>query len=362
MSENQQPQPEQPAAPETPPRQDAKAEQAPRPSGWRFFNSGLVVALLALGLAGWQWVDAQHRMGQLEQALGKRLADFDAYNKQSRVLATQAQENTREALVKLGLLESKLADAQNQQVALEALYQELSRSRDEWTLADIEQMLSIASQQLQLSGNVKAALIALEAADARLQRADKPQFIGLRKAINKDIERLKALPFVDTVGISLRLDELIAEVDKLPLAFEAKPKAEAAAPEKTSGGGWWARLGRETWQDIKQLIQIKRMDEPNAPPLLPPSQAYFVRENLKLHLLTARIALLQRDEASYKADLKAARESLSRYFDVDDKATQAALTTLRQLANSPISIELPDISSSLDALRNYKLTHERGTH
>ncbi len=355
MSENQE---HQPGQPEEVPAEGKEAG----PSGWKFFNSALVIALIALALAGWQWVDSRHRVSQLEQTLGKRLADFDTYNKESRILATQAQENTREALVKLGLLESKVADSQNQQVALEALYQELSRNRDEWALADIDQILSIASQQLQLSGNVKAALIAMEAADSRLQRLDKPQFIGLRKAINKDIERLKALPFVDTVGISLRLDELIGEVDGLPLAFEAKPKAERAAPKEKAAGGWWAQLGWETWQDIKQLIQVRRMDQPDAPPLLPPSQAYFLRENLKLRLLTARIALLQRDEASYKADLKAAQEWLTRYFDTDSKATQAALATLRQLAGSPISIDLPDISGSLDAVRDYRLTHERGTH
>src|SRR5207342_1659331 len=105
-----------------------------------------------------------------------------------------AQEAAGDVQVKVGVLDDKLAQSQNQQVALESLYQELSRNRDDWSLAEIEQIVLIASQQLQLAGDVRAALLALQTADSRLQRLDKPQLIPLRKVIAKDIERLKALP------------------------------------------------------------------------------------------------------------------------------------------------------------------------
>lgn len=328
-------------------------------AGWsRYVNVSLVIAVLAFALAAWQWLDSRHRINEMEQSLVKRLTEFESSSKESRLLSSQAQEGTREALVKLGVLESKLIESQNQQVALEALYQELSRNRDEWALADIEQILSIASQQLQLSGNVKAALIAMQTADSRLQRLDKPQFIGLRKAINKDIERLKALPFVDTVGISLRLDQMIDTIDKLPLMLSTPPKDEKPAPKAKASSGWWAQLGREAWQDVTQLVQIRRIDHPEVP-LMSPSQSYFVRENTKLRLITARIALLQHDEQSFKADLKAAQEWVNRYFDNNAKITRMTQTTLRQIAESSVSIQLPDISESLAAINNYKLAHER---
>jgi len=349
---------------------DTNKEQEPvvaqkpvsRFSGWsRYVNASMVIAILALTFTAWQWFDSRHRINDIEQNLSKRLAEFESANKENQLLSSQAQEGTREALVKLGVLESKLIESQNQQVALEALYQELSRNRDEWALADIEQILSIASQQLQLSGNVKAALIAMEAAESRLQRLDKPQFIGLRKAINKDIARLKALPFVDTVGISLRLDEMIAKVDELPLPLETTSKKEdKLAPKEKIRGSWWAQIGQEAWQDMKQLVQIRRIEHPEVP-LLPPEQSYFLRENMKLRLLTARIALLQHDEQSYKADLMAAQEWLARYFDTNAKPARAAKNLLRQLAESPVSIQLPDISESLAAVQNYKLAHERGS-
>ena len=257
------------------------------------------------------------------------------------------------------MLESRVAESQNQQIALEALYQELSRNRDEWAYAEIEQSLFIATQQLALAGNVKAALIALQNADARLQRMDRPQVTALRKAINRDIERLKTVPHVDAVAISVRLDSLIGVVDRMPLAMEVRPQPEqpaGAAP--ASEGGWWTRVWRETWAELKQLVRVQHMNQPDVP-LLAPAQSYFLRENLKLRLLGARLALLSRDAESYKADLKAARDWLGRYYDKGNHDVAQALVALRNLHEADVSIEVPDISSTLEAMRAMRVTRER---
>ncbi|MHB8165492.1 MAG: uroporphyrinogen-III C-methyltransferase [Sulfuricella sp.] len=333
-------------------------ETRPAPAAASRFNLGLAVAVVALVLIGWQWLDSRQHSNALEQELGRRLAEFDSRNKESQIIAARAQEDSRQAMVKLGMLEQKLAESQNQQVALESLYQELSRNRDEWVLAEIEPILLIASQQLQLAGNPKAALIALQTADSRLQRLDKPQFTNLRKAIIKDIERLQALPTVDVVGYSLRLDSLANMVDDLPLVIGGELPAERVATKARGDEPPLVRLGREIWLDMKHLVRIQNMENPDAS-LLSPSQAYFLRENLRLRLLSARIALLRHDEVTYKADLKAIDAWLRRYFDVKAKPTQIALGVLKQLASGTLSIEMPDISTSLNALRNYKLMHER---
>lgn len=326
----------------------------------RHLNAALAVALLALVLAVWNWLNSHQGLNLLEQDLSKRLAEFDSRGRESHMLAAQAQEGAREAAVKLGLLEQKLAESQNQLLALESMYQELAKSRDEWVLAEVEQILLIASQQLQLAGNVKAALLALQTADSRLQRLDKPQFYVLRKAITRDIDRLRVAPSLDVTGTSLRLDGLVAAVDDLPLALESEPQADKGAVSKPAPAErGWKRLGREVWQDFMQLVRIRTVAQPDAP-LLSPTQSYFLRENLKLRLLSARLALLQRDDSSFKADLKASEAWLSRYFDTRAKPTMSALSTLRQLAASPVGAELPDISESLAAVRSYKLARERG--
>jgi uroporphyrin-3 C-methyltransferase len=186
---------------------------------------------------------------------------------------------------------------------------------------------------------------------------DRPQLTGLRRVIHQDIERLKAAPHVDVIGMALRLDNVMSTVATLPLAIEERVTAEVQ-PELPDSGGFWVGLWRETLHDLRELIRIQNTAKPEVP-LVSPEQAFFLRENLKLRMLGARLALLAHDEASFKADLKAASEWLTLYFDADNKAVAAAQTAVRQLAQSEVSIELPDISASLDAARNFKLVRER---
>jgi uroporphyrin-3 C-methyltransferase len=348
----------EPAAPDVPATPAAPAAPA-RAAVSRALIASLalaaLLAMLALALAGWNAYSNKQDIDGLRLELAKRLAEVEAQSKASRAAGDQLREATREASVKLGVLEGKLAESQSQQIALEALYQELSRNRDEWAFAEIEQTLLVASQQLQLAGNVRAALIALQAADARLQHMNRPQLLPLRKAISEDIARLKAAPFVDTVGLSVRLDTLIAAVDKLPLAAETRAAPTAAstaaganpAPAQSSA---WSRFSSEVWNDLKQLVRVQRVDGADVP-LIAPTQAYFLRENLKLRLLTARMALLTRDQSAFRSDLKTAREWLTRYFDARDNAVTSAAGALAGLQTSDVSIELPDLNATLNALR-----------
>jgi len=336
------------------------AAPSARPAAHRMPLGGIAMALsaLALLLLAWQWLDGRAERRALRQELAQRLAVMDTQNREGRLIAGQAQDSARELQVKLGVLEDKLARSQNQQVALETLYQELSRNRDDWSIAEIEQIVLIAFQQLQLAGDVRSALIALQTADSRLQRADKPQLVPLRRVIAKDIERLKAMPYVDTVGISVKLDGIQSQVDGLPLAMEVRPDAEKAAAAVTPADeSAWQRVAREAWTDFKQMVRLQKLDKSELP-LLAPEQAYFARENLKLRLLSARIALLQRDQTTFRADVKAAREWLNRYFDTQSTAVTSVLASLRELGDSPVDIDVPDIAGSLEAVRNYKLARD----
>jgi uroporphyrin-3 C-methyltransferase/uroporphyrinogen III methyltransferase/synthase len=257
------------------------------------------------------------------------------------------------------------------------MYQDLSKNRDEWALAEIEQVLSTASQQLQLAGNVQGALIALANADRSLSRSDKPQFINIRRAIARDIEKLKALPAVDQAGVALRLDNVIAQVDALPLLSDEKPALPAAgapalpAPRARARGkqapapepapltlgervtSTWRNWSHEMWDDIRQLIRVRSVDTPEAL-MLSPNQAWFLRENLKLRLLNARLALLSRNEATFRDDLNTAQDMLLKYFDTRARGTQTVQAALRQVQANNVAIDMPDLADSLNAVRNYK--------
>ncbi|HEU0283086.1 MAG TPA: uroporphyrinogen-III C-methyltransferase [Gallionella sp.] len=308
----------------------------------------------------WQWIDGHRAISDMQQQLAKKIAEMDGTSKANQVLLTQSQGEVRELSAKVATLETRYAEAQNQRAALEALYNDLSVSRDETALAEVEQMLLIAGQQLQLSANVKAALIAMQSADARLQRMDRPAFNGLRKAIGQDMDKLRALPSVDITGINLQLDNLIAAVDELPLVYQQRvvKKEEAAQTTAPKNETAWQKLLREIWQDIKQLVRIEDTGKAEIP-LLPPNQEFFLRENLKLRLLSARLALLSRDEDGFRQELKTTQFWVARYFDGKSSEVVRMLAGLKKIAASPVSIELPDVSPSLQAVRNYRLTHEK---
>jgi uroporphyrin-3 C-methyltransferase/uroporphyrinogen III methyltransferase/synthase len=333
------------------------------------------IVVLTILLAGQTW-SSHNQVRKLREEIALRLQKGDAINAETGTLARSVQETSKELQAKVGLLENKQQEAQSQQLALEQLYQDLSKNRDEWALTEIEQVLSTASQQLQLAGNVPGALIALQNADRSLSRSDKPQFITIRRAIGRDTEKLKALPSVDSVGVALRLDSVIAQVDLLPMLSDEKPtlpappekktRAKAAgkdgkpvpAPQPTSP--WllavqdtWNGWSSEMWTDVRQLIRVRSVETPDAL-MLSPTQAYFLRENLKLRLLNARMALLSRNETAFRADLIAAQEALVKYFDTRAKSTQTVQALLRQVQSSNLAIEMPTLSDSLNAVRNYK--------
>jgi uroporphyrin-III C-methyltransferase len=340
----------------------------------------LALAGLAL-LLGMEWWSTHNDIHALRTELARRLQSGEVVNAETKILAKTAQEGMKELQAKVSALENRQAEAQNQQVALEQLYQELSRNRDDWALAEIEQVLSTASQQLQLAGNVQGALIALQNADRSLQRLDKPQFITIRRAIAKDSDKLKSLPSMDLTGVALRLDSIIGQIDGLPLLSDEKPALPATQPKRTlrqlskteakTGksasigsytmpewllglGDKWQSWTNEMWNDIRQLIRVRSVDSPDAL-LMSPGQAYYARENVKLRLLNARLALLSRNESAFRSDMIAVQDAITKYFDTRARQTQTVQTLLKQVQASNLSIDMPTLAESLNAVRNYKV-------
>jgi uroporphyrin-3 C-methyltransferase len=342
-----------------------------------FFQSPLRVTVLVLAilLAAQAW-SSRSNMQKLRLEVADRLAKGEMINAQTTANVAAIQNLARSMQEKVTLLESRQSEAENQQVALEQMYQDMSKNRDEWALAEIEQVLATASQQLQLAGNVQGALIALQNADRSLSGSETPQFINIRRAIAKDIDKLKALPSLDLVGVALRIDNVIAQVDTLPMLADEKPSLPAPKvrprkmdkPAKVAVAqvgppvpethfdrvrATWRAWSDEMWTDIRQLIRVRQVTTPEAL-MVSPEQAYFVRENLKLRLLNARLALMSRNETAFRTDLAAAQDVLARYFDVRAQGTQTAQGLLRQVQANDVSIEMPSLVESLNAVRNYK--------
>lgn len=348
------------ASPESETPAILSAPASRRQSLWR--HPAVVVAAIAIALLGWQWLETRTRLMQMEETVAKRLSDIDAVAKEGRIIARTNGESVQALQAKVGVLEARLGEAQGQQAALESMYQELSKNRDERLLAEVEQAVAAAAQQLQLAGNVQVALIALNGAEARLAQAARPQFLGIRKLIARDIERLKALPTADVPGLALKLEGVIAVVDTMPLAYEQRPRVE---PPKTARSPaeltFWQSLAADVWAESKQMVRIERIDAPGHadPALLSPSQSVFLRENLKLRLVNARLSLLAHDGRSYRDDVRQAADWLARYFDTHARPVQSSLATLKALGAVDVGTDLPTLNETLDALRNMRLAREK---
>ncbi|HEY2818051.1 MAG TPA: uroporphyrinogen-III C-methyltransferase [Casimicrobiaceae bacterium] len=317
--------------------------------------SAVALILAVLGVVA--WVDARREGQALRSEVAQRLANTDAALTQAKTTQSDLANALRDAQAKLALLEARLAESQSQQAALETLYRELAPSRDELALTEVEQVLVLASQQLALAGNVQAALVALQLADGKLARMDRPQLAPLRRSLARDMDELKAVPFVDVSGISAKLDQAIAMIDSLPLAKDERlppPQAEVPPANEPS----WLRFLRDVWADAKSLVRIEVSDRPAAP-LISPPQAYFLRENLRLRLLAARLALLARDDKSFRTDLNAAKAWVNRYFDTRVKPVQVISSNLTQLAATQMPAAMPDLSRSLESLRTLRIPREQ---
>lgn len=304
-----------------------------------------VLALLAVVLL-WQKV-----VGMQEQ-LASQSAQAQAQASEARALSKQALSLAQETSVRVAMLDVRLSEVALQRSQLDELMQSLSRSRDENLVVDIEAALRLAQQQAQLSGSVEPLLAALKSADQRIVRAAQPRLGLLQRAIARDIDRVKSAAVSDTPTLLVKLDELVRQVDELVLANAVavvRPAAKEAKTPVVAASVWWQSGLELVQQEARKLVRVSRIDNPEAA-LVTPGQAFFLRENLKLKLLNARMGLLARQVESAHADLQDADRLLKKYFDTNARKTQATLGLLQQVQTQMRTLQIPRLDDTLAVL------------
>ncbi len=305
-----------------------------------------VLALLAVVLL-WQKV-----VGMQEQ-LASQSAQAQAQSLEARTLSKQALSMAQETSVRVAMLDVRLSEVALQRSQLDELMQSLSRSRDENLVVDIEAALRLAQQQAQLTGSVEPLLAALKSADQRIVRAAQPRLGLLQRAIARDIDRVKSAAVSDTPNLLLKLDELVRQVDELAIANAVAVVARPAAKEAKGAGVtatvWWQYGLELVQQEARKLVRVSRIDNPEAA-LIAPGQVFFLRENLKLKLLNARMGLLARQIESAHADLQDADRLLKKYFDTNARKTQATLGLLQQVQTQMRTLQIPRLDDTLAVL------------
>ena len=319
--------------------------------------AALLVALIAITALVFSW-RADQRVRGSERELVRRQQESSQLVAEANLLAKQAQESAREAVAKAALLEARLNEVSIQRSQLEELIQSVARSRDENLVADIEADLRAAVQQAALTGSAEPLVTALRQSEERLLRANQPRLEPVRRAIARDLDRAIATSVADVATLSIKLDEAVRMVDELPLLTSAEPRRDASRVQASEGaasgpsrpassaqgageptGVWLPReltrvatvIADSIWSEARSLVRITRIDHPEAM-LVAPDQAFFLKENLKLRLLNARLALLARQNDSVQSDLRWAQGAIERYFDRSAKRTQVATELLRQVA------------------------------
>lgn len=307
-------------------------------------------AALALAVATAAW--AGSRLGALESVTARRLQAGEQRIAQLDAALDLAQSQLRDVQSRAAVLESKVLEAAGLQAQLGKLYRSLASDSTDVLLAEAESALALASQQLSLGSNPQAALGALQEIDSRLGRQDDPSMGGVRRALQRDVDRLKAYPAADIGSLALRLDSLLGSVDQLPLL------ASVGTPAHAPGNGSTAALSLLR-AELQQLFRVRRVDAPDAV-LVAPEQAYFLRQNLRLLLLNARLSLLSRNDVLYRSDLERAIDWLRGYYDEGHRGVAAAVAQLRQMLGTRLELEPPTLGDSLGAVRAARAAREAG--
>jgi uroporphyrin-3 C-methyltransferase len=343
------------------------AVRSPADHGRWIAAGAVLLAVLSTAAVVFAW-NTQQRVKALEVELVKRQQDSGSQANEARTLARQAEATAREAAAKVALLDARVAETSMQRSQFEDLVQSMARSRDENVLADIDAAVRVALQQTAITGSADPLVATLKQADERLARYNQPRLERVRRAVGQDLERTRAAGVSDISVLAIRLDEVIRNIDELPLLSQAERRpargsvspqdtAVAAAPAASAASAAWGGvLGERSrfvlltvWQEVKSLVRVTRIDEPEAM-LLSPDQAFFLRENLKLRLLNARLALLSRQFDMAQLDLRDAEASLERYFDRSARRVQLAAGTLKQLTTQARVVSVPRPDATLAAI------------
>jgi uroporphyrin-III C-methyltransferase len=349
----------------------------PHSTSGRWIAAGAAVLAAITAAALVLALNTQQRLKSLEGELVKRQQDTDSQATEARTLARAAEGSTRDVAAKMALLEARLAETVMQRTQLEELIQSLARSRDENVLADLDAAVRVAQQQAAITGSAEPLILTLKQADERLARFNQPRLERVRRAVALDLDKTRSAGVTDITVLTIRLDEIIRQIDELPLlaapdrrggraksgdatppaaaltaanaAASAAASAAAAVPWSTQLQDRWGDIAGTVWREVKGLVRVTRIDEPEAM-LVAPEQAFFLRENVKLRLLNARLALLSRQFDTAQSDLRDAQAAMERYFDRSIKRTTVVIDQLRQVTAQARLVSVPRPDATLAAI------------
>ncbi len=300
------------------------------------------LSLAAIGGLAWKGYELSQRVANLDQdlrnsegskiSLQQKLANIE---KQARLQSQQVQHNG------------------------ERLAQLPGADRNDWLLAEAEYLLRLANQRLVLETDVQGSLAILRAADKVLAETDSPLLFPVRQRVATEIQVLKSVPAVDTTGAVARIQAVqnqIAQLEWMPRTLPAQKVAdEPVAPLEQNP---WQKFLNKAWTGIGAVVRI-RQHESALPAPLTPDQQYYLQQNMHLMLEQAQVALVRQQHDLYQQSIVRTKQWLDQYVMVESDSATAIKATLTELQAWQVAPALPDISDSLNTLRQLQQQQRR---
>jgi uroporphyrin-III C-methyltransferase len=267
------------------------------------------------------------------------------------LLATLADRQSLEAL--RTSLETRIAALASSTASVEQRLEAEPTPRDvqEWLWTEAEYLLRLANQKLTLQGDADSALLILTTVDEMLRDSGDATVLGVRDALAGEMLALRNLDYVDVPGLYVRMNNLLPLVDHLSLR---NTLVQNYSDQLAAQQG--ATLSADTSFGVRALALLGSIfvwQEWDVAPeaLLPPQQEATLKQNLRLMLEQAQLALLMAEQEVYRSSLEKGRDWMTRYFAIDAGAGRTLGQELESLSAMPVTVARPDISGSLALLQ-----------
>ncbi|WND47562.1 uroporphyrinogen-III C-methyltransferase [Pasteurella multocida] len=323
----------------------------------------LLALLVALGLGaagyyfGLQQVDQiQHKLSALEQQtanISPAKVDLPTFEQERQQIA-QLIRSIRDNEEKLQQLEKELAGKEHSLSALQNQVNRMSAAAkqqqpNDWLLSEADFLLNNALRKLVLDNDVDTGVSLLKIADETLEKMSDPRVSMVRTAINNDLKQLLAVNNVDQNVIMQRLSQLANTIDELTVLdvnFDAVNNNEKLTDSLED---WKENAEKSATSFLNHFIRITPRNTSDKV-LLAPNQDIYLRENIRLRLQIAIMAVPRQQDELYKQSLETVASWIRSYFDTNSEVAQNFLKTLDELAEQSIYVDVPTQLQSLNAL------------
>lgn len=330
-------------------------------------NSGLALLaiLLALALGGAGYYFGQQQVDKIQQKLTEleskapvavNVPDMPDFT-QERAQLDELTKNYRTATDKITVLEKDLLDKQHAYASLQAQINKLSSNAapaqpNNWLLSEADFLLTNAQRKLVLDYDVDTAIALLNVANEILENVSDPHAIEVRAAIRNDLKQLSSIDNVDQNAIMQKISQLANTIDELEILDVNFADTEVQGSGISDDvSDWRSNLRKSAGSFLNHFIRITPRNT-DAKPLLAPNQDIYLRENIRLRLQIAILAVPRQQNELYKQSLETVASWVRSYFDTSSETAVNFLKSIDDLAEQSIYIDVPDQLGSLNILNS----------